>query len=296
MNIVRREASPMPAARRRRVLAGALLLGALSTSGCVSSARYDDAVQRIEKDVGRIRALNARMAACAQELGDTRRDAAGKTRSLQEALDQETAAGAQLRARLEELGQDVDKLLVDKGTLAVSLQLTKARLEALRRAQAASDARAALYRDLAKKLKRMIDAGELNVVLREGRMVIVLPNDVLFDSGQVDIKPAGRDSLKRLAAALKTIDGRRFQVAGHTDTVPIHTSRFPSNWELSTGRAVEVTRFMLAEGLRPDMLSAAGYGEFDPVSGNDSADGRARNRRIEMTLVPAIDEMVAVPE
>ncbi len=284
------------AAWQRCIALCALVVASLAALGCVSSATHDEALARIQKDHARIRALDARIVACGTELADAQALAAAKTRTLQEALDQETATAAQLRSRLEELGQDVDKLLVDKGTLAVSLQLSKLRLEALRRAQAASEARVALFRDLAKKLKRMIDAKELNVLLREGRMVIVMPNDVLFDSGHVDIKPAGRESLKRLAAVLKTVEGRQFQVAGHTDTVPISTPRFPSNWELSTGRAVEVTRFLLAQGMQPGTLSAAGYGEFDPVAGNDSAEGRAKNRRIEMTLVPAIDEMVAVPE
>ena len=82
---------------------------------------------------------------------------------------------------------------------------------------------------------------------------------------------------------LRTISGRHFQVAGDTDNVPIATSLFPSNWELSTRRAVEVVHFLVGQGMRPQsLLSAAGYGEFDPVGGNDSSDGRAKNRRIEI--------------
>jgi chemotaxis protein MotB len=265
-------------------------------NGCVSSAKYDDALARINNDAAKIRAQNGRIERCQHEFTEARAQANTKIRDLGDALDHETALVKELREKLTELGQDVDKLLVEKGVMAVSLQVTKVRLAALRRAQAASEVRAALFRDIAKKLQKMIDAGELKVVLRDGRMVIVLPNDVLFDSGQVDIKPAGRESLSRVATVLKTLEGRHLQVAGHTDTVPISTSRFPSNWELSAGRALEVARFLLGQGVRPGMLSAAGYGEFDPVSSNDAADGRARNRRIEITLVPAIDELVAVPE
>jgi chemotaxis protein MotB len=141
----------------------------------------------------------------------------------------------------------------------------------------------------------MIDAGQLKVALRNGHMVIQLANDVLFDSGRTDIKPTGQVAIKQVAVILKTIPDRHFQVAGDTDNVPIQTSLFPSNWELSTRRAVEVVRLLVAQGLRPEALSAAGYGEFDPIAPNDTAQNRQRNRRIEITLEPNINELVAVP-
>jgi chemotaxis protein MotB len=141
----------------------------------------------------------------------------------------------------------------------------------------------------------MVDAGQLKIATRNGRLVLQLSNDVLFDSGQVAVKPAGKDALQQVAAVFKTLTGRTFQVAGDTDDVPIKTLRFPSNWELSTARAVEVVRFLIAQGVDPHALSAAGYGEFDPVASNEMADGRAKNRRIEITLQPNLDELVAAP-
>ena len=141
----------------------------------------------------------------------------------------------------------------------------------------------------------MLDAGDLTITLRDGRMVLLLPNDVLFDTGRTEIKPAGKAALEQVAAVMKTIGGRDFQVAGHTDTVPIATARFPSNWELSTARALAVVLALGAQGVRPEVLSAAGYGEFDPVASNDTNDGKRKNRRTEISLVPNIDEMVAVP-
>jgi chemotaxis protein MotB len=78
-----------------------------------------------------------------------------------------------------------------------------------------------------------------------------------------------------VAKVLATIPDRNFLVAGDTDNVPIHTSRFPSNWELSTARAVEVTKFLIVNGMRPQVLAAAGYGEFDPVAPNDTSEHQA---------------------
>jgi chemotaxis protein MotB len=118
---------------------------------------------------------------------------------------------------------------------------------------------------------------------------------VLFDSGQTTVKPSGRQALTQVASILRSISDRHFQVAGDTDNVPISSAAFPSNWELSTRRAVEVVHFLIEQGMKPELLSAAGYGEFDPVASNDSPEGRKKNRRIEISLQPNIDELVSLP-
>jgi chemotaxis protein MotB len=215
---------------------------------------------------------------------------------LQTKLDDATAQNEQLRTALERLGKNADTLLAEKGTLSTALAEAKKRLEELRKAQAAADARAAIFKNLALRFQKMIDAGQLKVTLRNGRMVIQLANDVLFDSGQVRMKPEGEKALSQVAAILKTIPDRRFQVAGNTDNVPIQQARFASNWELSAARAVEVVRFLVKQGVAPGLLSAAGYGEFDPIASNDAPDGKAKNRRIEITLQPNLDELVAIPD
>jgi chemotaxis protein MotB len=261
------------------------ILVAMSTAGCVSSGRYDAAA----KD-----AADAHAALQAEHM--TTQTLKSRADTLHKALDEETAQNAELRGELEKLGKNADTLLADKGTLASALAESRARLDELRRAQVLAETRAQLYRDLALRLKKMVDSGDLSIALRDGRMVLQLPNDVLFESGQVDMRPRGQTALKQVAVVLKTIAGRHFQVAGHTDNVPIDTARFPSNWELSSARALEVVRFLAQQGVSPRMLSAAGYGEFDPVAENDEAKGRARNRRIEITLQPNVDEIVAMPE
>jgi len=88
---------------------------------------------------------------------------------------------------------------------------------------------------------------------------------------------------------------RSLRVAHYTDNVPIRNARFASNRELSSGRALRVVHFLIDKGGAPDMLSAAGYGEMDPVAENTAPEGRKRNRRTEITLQPNIDEMVKLP-
>ena len=87
------------------------------------------------------------------------------------------------------------------------------------------------------------------------------------------------------AEVLATLPDRHFLCAGHTDNVPVRSGHFKNNWDLSTARAVEVTQFLIAKGMKPQVLAAAGYGEFDPLSGNDTAEHRAQNRRIEIVLM-----------
>jgi len=285
-------------------------------AGCVSSGKYDSALADAAKAQAQLRqeraAESTRAAADRKELAGLREqiatvrlanqqtlgelnDTRARAANCAKGLDETTALNAGLRKELERLGKDVDQLLSAKGTLASSLDQARARLDELRRAQTAAEARAALFRDVALRLKRMLDAGDLQIALRSGRMVLVLPNDVLFDSGKAELKPRGKETLAAVAEVLSTLDKRRFQVAGHTDDDPIRYSGFPSNWELSTARALAVVNLLVKSGMRPETLSAAGYGQFDPVQANDSADNKAKNRRTEITLQPNIDELVALP-
>ena len=136
----------------------------------------------------------------------------------------------------------------------------------------------------------MIDSGKLDVSFRNGKMVVKLPASVLFASGSAELSDGGKQALAEVAAVLKQMPDRRFTVGGHTDNVPIRTPRFPSNWELSTARAVEVTRLLIEAGMRPEVVGAAGYAEFDPVADNSTPEGRAQNRRIEIILMPTIPQ------
>ena len=171
-----------------------------------------------------------------------------------------------------------------------------AQLDELRKQKEAADARVALFNDFLAKFRKMIDAGRVSIRVRHGRIVLTLHNDVLFDEGKTDLKPDGKAALAEIAQTLKTVSGRSFQVAGHTDNLPIHKPEFPSNWELSTERAVVVVKFLQKEGMNANVISAAGYGEWDPVAPNTDAPSRAKNRRIEITLVPNIGELITSPE
>ena len=172
----------------------------------------------------------------------------------------------------------------------------KAELEELRKSKAEAESRAKLLDEFVKKFKAMIDAGKLKIVVRRGRLVLQLKSEVLFNAASAEIRPQGKTTLTEIATALKSVQGRRFQIAGHTDVVPIKSKEFPSNWELSLARAMEVLKLLIAQGVPPQALSAAGFSSYDPVASNNSAYGQAMNRRIEITLVPNIEDLAKLPE
>ncbi len=116
-------------------------------------------------------------------------------------------------------------------------------------------------------------------------LIIRFLDQVLFDLGKAELKPEARELLDKVAVVLKQIDNP-IRVEGHTCNLPINTLRFPSNWELSTGRASAVVRYLITEhGLSPLRLSAAGYGEYRPIASNDTEEGRRQNRRVDIVIL-----------
>ena len=279
------------------------------TSACVSTGTYnrkvaeltaqrnddDAAADRREKALAaEIAGENVSYAAQLIRLTETEvelENAKNEKIALQKHLDDGTQLVTTLKQRLEKLGQNVDKLVKERGSLTQAMADTAARLEQLRKEEVAAEARAATFRNLVAKLHSMIDSGQLKVVIRNGRMIIALPNDILFDSGRTEVKAAGRAALASVAQVLATVPDRNFLIAGHTDNVPIHTELFPSNWELSTRRAVEVVHYLVAQGMNPKTLAAAGYGEFDPIVDNETVERRAQNRRSEIVLHPNLADL-----
>jgi chemotaxis protein MotB len=124
-----------------------------------------------------------------------------------------------------------------------------------------------------------------DVEVTEERIKIILPSPVLFDSGSAVLKAGTRTSLHEIAGLVKNT-GNRLVVEGYTDNIPVHSQEFPSNWELSSARAFGVIQYFLdKEQIPPSQLSAMGYGEFRPKSPNDTEENRAKNRRIEISII-----------
>jgi chemotaxis protein MotB len=214
-----------------------------------------DTQKKITNDaLAKVELLNQQLAALRLQLS-----------SLQEALDASEAKDKDSQAKIADLGQRLNVALAKK-------------VQELAR-----------YRsDFFGKLKEVLgDRADFEVVGDR----FVFPSDVLFDSGSAELKPGATVQLDKLADALKQVEAKIppdiawvMRVDGHTDIHPIATAEFPSNWELSSERAISVVRYLMQDGIAPEHLVAAGFGEFQPIDPATSDEALAKNRRIELKL------------
>ena len=239
--------------------------------------------------------------ACLGDLGKTRQslEVTGKERdalktdrdALSGKLTEAVGQNQELVTKISSMGHNVEDLLGEKDKLSQERLGLKTQVDELTRMHAQAQQREAEYRTLMDKLHKMIDAGTLQVKVRGGRMLVQMSSDLLFPPGGVHLKAEAKESIAELANTLKSFPDRRFQVVGHSDATPISTARFPSNWELSAGRAIEMVKVLVDAGVPPEMVSAAGNAEFDPLEPNDSPDHKLANRRVELVFMPKIDEL-----
>jgi len=229
--------------------------------------------------------LEAALAESQAQLAQTRKDLEAQKQATAELQ----AKNQTLQERIAELEQEISQLTAQLKDFADKAGMTEKELAELRAEKAKREKELAVYRNLFASLKKMVDAGTIKVGFREGRLVVELDDAILFDSGRAVLKQEGQDALAQLVAPLNEVN-REWIVAGHTDNVPIKTAKFGSNWELSTGRAIEVVNFLVTSGMPAGKVGAAGYAEFDPVADNSSPEGRAKNRRIEIIMMPTIPQ------
>lgn len=234
------------------------LFAVLLISGCVSSGKYE---------------LKAKEA---ETLAAEKTDLEGRVSSL--------------RAELDELKKEKSALAVEKQTLETKVEELSPLKEKVEKLQEASQTRL----DLIKKLESEIQEGEIQITEMKNRLTMTMVDKILFPSGSAEVSKKGKTVLDKVISILKDVKDKRIQVEGHTDNVPITTAikkKFPTNWELSTARATHVVRYLQENGgIDPKLLSATGYSEYQPVATNDTDEGRRKNRRIEIVLLPLIEQ------
>jgi chemotaxis protein MotB len=207
-------------------------------------------------------------------------------------------------AKLQAAQAKIADLMQQLKDMGVEVSSTKADLAERQKALEEYQARARqleLIKERFEKLKSKLDElTKLGLVVnvRHNRMVISLPGDVLFDSGRETLKKDGKDILAKVAAVIKAdpqLLSRDYQVAGHTDNKPMTRGPFKDNWGLSLMRAREVLVFLVdpkGGELPVDHWSATGFADTDPIASNDTDEGRQKNRRCELIVSPAVEEML----
>jgi chemotaxis protein MotB len=250
---------------KKRLLCGIIALG---MTACVSNSTHEKQMNALNQE---LTATNAAIAKAKEEN----------------------------KALAEERNKIQDNLVAttkDRGQLKASLEEMKKAMEEMRQRQAEQKKRLQEFEDLTMRFKKLTDSGALSVQFVDGKMVVSLGSDVLFPSGSAKLSTAGKDALKEVTAQLKAIPGKRYQIEGHTDNVPIASATFPSNWELASARAINVTRSMIEAGMPPERVSAASFGDTSPRQSNDTAEGKAANRRIAIVVVPDLSTMPGYDE
>lgn len=234
--------------RRKMWLLTVVAMLVLSASGCmVKESTY-------LKKVGEADDLGKNLAECEQKSGEQ-------------------------EARLEALKKQRDEL-------ALQLEEQKKKVAQV---ETVKEETSKTYSAMIEKMKLEIADGQVTITELKGKLTVNMVDAILFDSGKADIKPEGRQILQKVVEVIGEVEDKAIRVEGHTDNVKISsalTRAFPSNWELSAARATNVARYLQRLGVDPALLSAAAYGEYRPVSENDTPEGRAKNRRIEIVLVP----------
>jgi len=190
--------------------------------------------------------------------------------------------------------RDADAMPFEKAQVVENTQLTadlsrivnpmKGILTGAAEAQSLHDAQEAIQ----KALRAEIEKNEVSMLMRREGLTISLKEAGFYDSGTATIRPDSLGAIARLVTVLKERP-ENLRIEGHTDDVPIHNSRFASNWELSSARATEMIRLLITQyGFDPSRLSAAGYAEFHPIAPNNTADGRAQNRRVDILVLAPV--------
>jgi len=145
------------------------------------------------------------------------------------------------------------------------------------------------YQELLKEMKEKIAKGQITLKELKGKLTMDVVDSILFDTGEAKVKKSGLKVLNRVVDVLKNVKDKNIRVEGHTDNVKIVSQRvkmYPTNWELSAARAINVSKYLQKNGIDPKSLSATAFGEYKPVASNATAEGRAKNRRIAIILLP----------
>jgi chemotaxis protein MotB len=258
----------------------ALALVPLGATACVSKSEYTKAVQSAEVQYNALEAQNARLKSDLADAGKRNEQLTAEQAQLERTL---ALKSGELGKSIVDLRQRVNGLEGDNGRLTRELsEANKAREEKVREVSST-------YDQLVTKMKSEIDKGQVTISELKGKLTVNMVEAILFDSGKAEVKQEGLVVLGKVIEILKTVNDKSIRIEGHTDNKPIVgplTQRYPTNWELSAARSINIARYLQKQGIEPAKLSAAAFGEFKSVAANATAEGRAKNRRIEIVLVP----------
>lgn len=270
------------------LLLGVLLIG---TTSCVSKKKYLALETNYGEGIARERQLNEDLA--------RQREKSDKQSLQIEALKRDTTEnGRTLR--------DYRKMLYSNMTEQEKLSvMLKQKMDELQEREATINELQAMINAQNERVKTLLgnvkdalmgfSSDELSVTQKNGKVYVAMSDKLLFQSGSAKVDPRGKEALGKLAEVLKKQTDIDVNIEGHTDNVPIRTSQFKDNWDLSVVRATSVVRILTEDyGVNPLQIIPCGRGEFMPVASNEAAEGRSLNRRTEIIMAPKLDKLLEI--
>jgi chemotaxis protein MotB len=262
-----------------------LLLLIVVTVGCVSSGKYKIKTEEAVKYQAQSQDLDTKVAKLETDIA-----------SLDKKIEALEANNKNLSEALSATKNKKDKMISD---LTQEKQALQEKLDVLIKEKEESiSSLKQTYDNLMQNMQSEIKNGEIQITQLKGKLTVNMVDRILFNSGEAEINKQGQDTLAKVGAILKSINDKQIRIEGHTDNKPISKelqAKFETNWELSAARATHVARYLIDKaGVEPKFVSIAGYADTRPVDDNATPEGRAKNRRIEIVLVP-LDAIIAAP-
>ncbi|MGD8228498.1 MAG: OmpA family protein [Desulfobacteraceae bacterium] len=268
-----------------------LVLSVVASGSCVSEEKYRIKEQESVKLSSQVTALKSEKNALETEIRELR----VKILSLEEGMarlqQDNTNLEEILEAKSDTMSQQIAELRKQNKDLVQENESLRAKTQALEVEKTEEILGVkTMYEDLVQDMESEIKKGKITITQLKGKLKVNMVDEILFDSGRATIKPQGIKVLERVGKVLLNAKDQAIRIEGHTDNVPIGpelAKTYPTNWELSVARATAVTRYLQEKiGVDPRSMSATGYGPYRPIASNETEQGRTRNRRIEIVLVP----------
>jgi chemotaxis protein MotB len=276
--------------------ASIIVLALFSSSCLVMESTYVKKSQEADSLTKELAALNARY----KDLTEENNSLQQQIKKLNGDLTAMTSEKDQMKGQRDELDKllkaktdDLSKAITESRKKVADLEAENTKLKenvALLQTKSQEVEKASnTYKELLQEMKGEIAQGQVTITELKGKLTMDVVDKILFASGESTVKKEGLAVLKRVVDILKNLKDKNIRVEGHTDNIQISgklTKVYPTNWELSAARAINVTKYLQQQGIEPQILSATAFGEFQPLADNSTPEGRAKNRRIAIILLP----------
>ncbi|MDO9559973.1 MAG: OmpA family protein [Syntrophales bacterium] len=265
--------------------------------GCVSSSKFEKKTAEadaLSKDMKTLQQQYRHLTEENNALKDQHKKLTGEFAQVSVQRDKVTADRDELdrvlKAKSDSLSKMISDLREKNGELEAENASLKESLAGLKKSKEEEVKTVSkTYESLMQEMKGEIAHGQITITELKGKLTLDVVDKILFASGEAEVKPEGLAVLQRVIEVVKDVKDKAIRIEGHTDNVKIGgglARKYPTNWELSAARALNVARYLQKQGIDPALLAAVAYGEYKPVADNSTPEGRAKNRRIAIILQP----------